>query len=191
MKRVFLIHGWDGSPEEPMHKWIRKILAAKGFEVFAPKMPVPGKPKIQPWIEKIKQAVGKLDKNDIFIGHSIGCQAILRYIETLDKREGKVKKIILIAPWMHFDKDIIKQEEEKTIKMSGPWMEIPINFQKIKAHCKKIITIFSTNDPYVPLSNSNLFKKDLNAKILILKNRGHFDPYHNIKKLPELLNLLK
>jgi hypothetical protein len=191
MKRVFLIHGWDGSPEEPMHKWIRKTLSAKGFEVIFPKMPVPGKPKIEPWIEKIKQVVGKLDKNDIFIGHSIGCQAILRYIETLDKSEGKIKKIILIAPWMHLDKTTIEEEGEESINISKPWMETSINFDKIKVRCKKVIAIFSTNDPYVPLSNINLFKKNLNAEIFILKDRGHFDPYHNINKLPELLKFIK
>ncbi len=190
MKRIFLIHGWDGSPEEPMHKWIKKILGEKGFCVYVPEMPNADKPEIKAWIKKIAEVVGQLNKEDIFIGHSVGCQAVLRYLEKLNKEE-KTKKVILIAPWMHLDKQTIEEEGEEVIEIAKPWEKIPINFEKVKSHCKKFIAIFSDNDPYVPLSNIDLFKKRLNAKTLILKNKGHFDPSHNIDKLPELLNFIK
>jgi uncharacterized protein len=190
MKRAFLIHGWDGSPEEPMHKWIKKSLEKRGFEVFVPKMPNANKPEIKSWVKKIKEITGLLSKEDIFIGHSVGCQAILRYLESLDKNEG-VKKVILIAPWMYLDKKTIEEEGEKVIEIAKPWIETPIDFKKIKTHCDEFIAIFSDNDPYVPLSNMNLFKENLNANILILKNRGHFDPDSNVNSLPELLDFLK
>jgi uncharacterized protein len=191
MKRVFLIHGWDGSPEEPMQRWIKKSLETKGFEVYAPKMPHPDKPEIKSWIKKIKEVVGQVNKEDVFIGHSVGCQAVLRYIEKLDKNEERVRKVILIAPWMYLDKNTIEEEGEEVIEAAKPWMETPIDFKKIKTHCKEFIAIFSDNDPYVPLSNVDMFKKNLDAKILILKSKGHFDPSSKIDKLPELLNFIK
>lgn len=190
MKRVFLIHGWGGSPEEPMHKWIKKTLEERGFDVFVPKMPNADKPEIKSWIKRINEIVKKVNREDIFIGHSVGCQAILRYIQQLNKNE-KVKKIILIAPWMYLDKQTIEEEGEESIKIAKPWVETPIYFNKIKTHCDEFIGIFSGDDPYVPLSNINIFKKNLNAEILILNKRGHFDPSHNIDKLPELLNFIK
>jgi len=190
MKRVFLIHGWGGSPEEPMHVWIKKNLEEKGFEVHVPKMPNAEKPEIKSWIKKIKEIVRQLNKEDIFIGHSIGCQAVLRYIEKIDKN-SKVRKIILIAPWMYLDKQTIEEEGEGSIKIAKPWMETPIDFSKIKTHCNEFIAIFSYNDPYVPLSNIDIFRKNLNSEILILKKRGHFDFSHNIDKLPELLKFIK
>jgi predicted alpha/beta hydrolase family esterase len=164
MKRVFLIHGWGGSPEEPMHKWIKKNLEERGFEVFVPKMPNPDKPEIKSWIKRIKEIVKYVNKEDIFIGHSVGC---------------------------HLDEKTIEEEGEESIEIAKPWVETPINFNKIKDHCNKFIGIFSDDDPYVPLSNINIFKKNLNAEILILNKRGHFDPSHNIDKLPELLNFIK
>jgi hypothetical protein len=190
MKRVFLIHGWDGSPKEPMHIWIKKNLESRGFGVYVPNMPNPSKPEIKSWVKKIEETVKLANKEDIFIGHSIGCQAVLRYIEKLDKNE-KVGKVILIAPWMHLDKQTIKEEGKESIKIAKPWMETPIDFSKIKTHCNKFVAIFSDDDPYVPLSNINLFVNHLNAEILILKKKGHFDPSHNIDKLPELLNFIK
>jgi len=190
MKRAFLIHRWDGNPEEPMHVWIKKTLEAKGFDVFVPKMPNPSKPKIKPWIKKIEETVGKSNKEDIFIGHSVGCQAILRYVEKLYKNE-KVKKIIFIAPWMYLDKQTIEEEGEEVIEVAKPWMNTPIDFEKVKTHCNEFIAIFSDNDPYVPLYNIDIFRKNLNSEILILNKRGHFDPSHNIDKLPEILKFIK
>jgi len=190
MKRVFLIHGWDGSPEEPMHKWIKKSLEAKDFDVYVPKMPDADRPKIKPWVKKIEKVVGRVNKEDIFIGHSVGCQAVLRYLQKLDKNK-KVRKVILIAPWMYLDEKTIEEEGEESIRIAKPWVETPIDFEKVKTHCNEFIGIFSDNDPYVPLSNINIFKKNLDARTLILKNRGHFDTSHNIDKLPELLKFIK
>ncbi len=189
MKKIYVVHGWDGSPEEPLFRWIKKSLETEDFEVYIPKMPNPSKPEIKSWINRLK-AIINLDKDTILVGHSVGCQAVLRYLEALNKNE-KLKKVILIAPWMHLDRNTIKEEGEEVVKIAKPWMETPINWKKIKVHCDDFVAIFSDNDPYVPLSNVDMFKKNLNAKILILKNRYHFDPGNNIDKLPELLEFIK
>jgi predicted alpha/beta hydrolase family esterase len=189
MKKVYLIHGWDGSPEEPMLQWIKNKLEERNFKVIVPKMPNPSEPKINSWINKIRKVAGDLSEEDILIGHSVGCQAVLRYMETL--KDKKVAKVILIAPWMYLDENTIKEEGEEVKKIAKPWVETPIDWKKVKIHCKEFIAIFSDNDPYVPLSNTNLFKEKLNAKILILNNKGHFDPSSGIKELPEILEFIK
>ncbi len=189
MKTAYIIHGWDGSPEEPMHKWIKNKLEEKKYKVIAPKMPNPAEPKIKPWLEKISEISVNLTDKDIFIGHSIGCQAVLRYVSELNHK--KIAKIILIAPWMYLDKNTLKEEGEDSKRIAKPWMETPIEWDKIKENCKEVIAIFSDNDPYVELSNVDLFKKKLNPKIVILNKRGHFDPSSGINELPEILEYLK
>lgn len=189
MKRVYLIHGGDGSPEEPMHKWIKKELEKKSYSVVVPRMPNPEKPEIKLWVNKIKEISNGFDKEDIFIAHSVGCQAVLRFLETLINK--KVKKVILIAPWMELYKQIIEEEGEEIKEIVKPWMESPINWKKIKLTCKDFVCIFSDNDPYVPISKSKLFKNKLSAKIIILNKRGHFDSGSGVKNLPEILRILK
>ena len=189
MKKAYIIHGWDGSPEEPMHQWIKKRLEERNFEVIIPKMPNPAKPKISSWINKIRKVVNNLGENDILIGHSVGCQAVLRYIETL--KDKKIAKAILIAPWMKLDKKTIEEEGEGVKEIAKPWEETPINWKVINNNCKEFIAIFSDNDPYVPLSNIELFKEKLNSKVLTLNKRGHFDPSSGIKVLPEILEFIK
>ncbi len=187
MNKAIIVHGWSGSPEEPMLKWIREQFESKGFNVVSPFMPNPDEPEIEAWVRKLEEAAGYIDEETYLVGHSVGCQTILRYLERLP-RDIKVGHCIFIAPWIEL-KGL--EEEEGAEDIAQPWIETPINFERIKHRCDKFVAIFSENDPYVPLSNVALFKEKLNAKTMILKDRGHFDPDSGIDELPEILEFVK
>lgn len=178
-KKVYIIHGWGGNPNEPMLQWIKNELEKKGFRVVAPAMPNSQNPIIATWVEKIMGLAENPDTNTFFIGHSIGCQTVLRYLEKLDAKT-KVGGVVLIAPWMYLDKKTIEEEGDKTKKIAKPWVETPINWKKIKVHTKNFICQFSDNDYYVPVDNKKLFEKNLNAKIIIEHIKGHFSPSDKI-----------
>lgn len=182
-KRVFIIHGWGGNPKEGWFPWLKKELQKKGFEVYVPIMPDTDNPTITNWVRKLKEITKNPDTETNFIGHSIGCQTILRYLEELNKNI-KVGKIILVAPW--FRLKMYESEEEE--KIAKPWIEKKINFSKVSLHTKNITSIFSTDDYFVPMEDSEIFKKGLNSKIIIEKNKGHFSGSDNIKELPSVLN---
>jgi len=76
MKRVFIIHGWDGSPEEAWLKWLRLELEKMSIKVVAPHMPNAAEPKIREWVGHLSGLVSATDEKTYFVGHSIGCQAI-------------------------------------------------------------------------------------------------------------------
>ena len=59
---------------------VEKELENRNYNVVAPEMPNPEKPKIKPWMKKLNEVVNTSD-NNIFIGHSVGCQGVLRYLE--------------------------------------------------------------------------------------------------------------
>ncbi|MDP2641835.1 MAG: alpha/beta hydrolase [bacterium] len=64
MKRVFIIHGWEGNPEEGWFPWAKKELEKKGFEVNVPSMPdVDGNPEIESRVNFIKELVGTPDES--------------------------------------------------------------------------------------------------------------------------------
>lgn len=187
MKRVFIIHGWDGSPDEPMLRWLRRQLEEKGFNVIAPEMPIPDTPDIEVWIEKLNRAVKNPNEETYFIGHSIGCQAILRYMEKLSLRV-KMGGVIFIAPWIHLKPETFENEEAEEI--AKPWLETPINFNRVKMRFKKMVCIFSDNDPFVPLSDKDIFKEKLNSEIIVEHKKSHFAGEDNIRELPVALNKL-
>ena len=76
--KAYLIHGWEGYPENCWFPWLKKQLEEKNYKVEVPEMPDTDHPKIESWVNKLKEIVIP-DEETILIGHSIGCQAILRY----------------------------------------------------------------------------------------------------------------
>lgn len=182
-KRVFLVHGWAGNPENCWFPWLRKELEARNIEVFTPKMPDPENPQIETWVPFLKKEVGNVNEDTYFIGHSIGCQTIMRFLEGLDEKVGG---IIFVAGF--FNLPFLETEEEKDI--ARPWLETPINTDKIKNLTKNIIAIFSDDDPDVSLDETKPFKERLDAKIIIEKGMGHFSDDEEITEIPSVLNEL-
>mgnify|MGYP001416138336 CR=1 FL=1 len=186
MKKVYIIHGWDGSPDEPLFVWLDKNLTNKGYEVKRISMPNPEVPVIEDWISKIKEDV-TLDENTIFVGHSVGCQAVMRFLETQDE-DVHIRGILLLAPWMHLDQTTIEEEGEEVVEIARPWMETPIDFDKVKKVSPKITAIFSDNDVFVPVSEKDFFAEKLGAKTIMEHEKGHFSPSDNVSELDSALH---
>lgn len=178
-KRIFIIHGWEGYPEEGWRPWLKNKLEKREFDVYVPAMPNTKHPKLSFWLRHLKKIVGTPDKNCYFIGHSLGCVTILRYLEDLEKNQ-EVGGVILVAG---FTSNLGYKELESFFKK-------PINWERIRSHCKKFVAIHSDNDPYVSLHYSKFFEEKLGAKIIIEHNIKHFSGDDGITKLPVVLNSL-
>jgi len=184
MKKAYIIHGWGGDSKSDWIPWLKKDLESKKFEVFTPDMPDTDEPVIERWVAKLREILVNPDEDCVLIGHSIGCQTIMRYLESLD---GKVlDKIILIAPWFN-----LKGLEDEEWSIVDSWINTPINFEKVKSSTKEIIALFSSNDPFVPIEDEKLFKERLNSKNIIVNNKGHFIEDDGIVEIPEILEFLK
>ena len=96
-QRAFIIHGYLGRPDEAWQPWLRAELEKRGFIVQLPAMPHPDRPTIPEWVGFIAQLVGEPDRETVLIGHSLGCQAVLRYLETLGEAGKSVQKTVLVA----------------------------------------------------------------------------------------------
>lgn len=186
--KVYIVHGWEGSPKEPLLQWLKSSLEAKGYEVTVPAMPNPAIPTIEAWVSKLSETVSP-SESTILVGHSIGCQAILRYLQTLPPTK-KIRGMVLIAPWMELDEKTIEEEGEEVKEIARPWMETPIDFNKVKNLIGKAVAIFSDNDSYVPLAQKTVFKKKLSAEVIIEKGKGHFAVGDGITTLPSALNAI-
>ena len=184
-KRVFIVHGWGGHPEEGWFTWLKKEMELKGFEVYVPQLPETENPIIRNWVPALAKAVGIVNENTYFIGHSMGCQTIVRYLETLPE-EVRVGGAIFVAGF--FKSLTLGTGEEKEV--AKEWLETPINFEKVKSHLPKSVAIFSDDDPWVPLENQDEYKNKLESEIIIENNMGHFSESNGVKEIPILLEKL-
>lgn len=187
MKRVFIVHGWEGYPEEGWFPWLKKELEAKGFEVYVPQLPDAGSPRIHAWVSKLAGAVGTADEHTYFVGHSMGCQTIARYFESLP--EGvTIGGAVFVAGFFKrltgLDNDANSREVERH------WLGAPLDLAKVRSHLPKSVAIFSDNDPYVPLENQEDFRDKLGSEIVIERKMGHFSGSSGIIELPVALQSL-
>lgn len=177
--RFVIVHGWAASPKLFWFPWLKKELKKLGHEVLDPQMPHPVAPRIDEWVPHLAKVVGVPDKSTIFIGHSVGCQTILRFLETQPPKV-RVGPAFLVAPFIELEgieKDVAR-----------PWLETPMNIEKIKTHLSKVVAIFSDDDPVVPIHNKEHFSSKFNSRIVELHSLNHF--VTNIQ-FPELLEEIK
>ena len=148
-------------------------------------MPNPAEPIIKSWVSFLSKTVGDVDKETFFVGHSIGCQAIMRYFETLPDNK-RVGGVVFVAGW--FTLSDLETDEDR--RVARPWVETPVNFQKVKSIGRNFTYIFSDNDPVVPTSNRDIFREKLDSKILVEHNKGHIGGADGITELLSVLGAI-
>lgn len=184
-KRLFIAHGWGGHPEERWFPWLKKELEARGFEVFIPQLPDAGSPRIGPWVSALAAVVSEADEQTYFVGHSMGCQAIARYLESLPQGI-KVGGAVFVAGF--FKRLAGLEDDEEVREIVRHWLETPLDLMNVKTHLTESVAIFSDDDPYVPLDNQDDFRDKLGSEIVIEHGRGHFSGARDgVTELPIVL----
>ncbi len=172
MKRAIIVHCWEGYPDYCWYPRTKKELEGMGFEVSVPEMPEAETPKLSLWLPKLKEIAGKPDRDLYLIGHSIGCAAIMRYLESLG-REEKVGGVVFVAGFT----DDLGYKELKN------FFETPLDFEKIKSKAGYFTAIYSNDDPYVPVKQAGVLKEKLGAELIFKPGMKHFS---DCTSLPEV-----
>ena len=183
--RVFIIHRWDAKPSDDWYTWMATELTKMGFEVEVPLMPHPEAPVLSEWVNKLTQVVKAPNERTYLIGHSIGCQAIIRYLGTLIAAVN-IGGVLLVAPWIH----LVNLENKESETIAKPWTETPIDWERAMMHSRKVGCLLSDNDPWVPVTEAGVFKKNLKASVVIEHGQGHFTDQVSKIILKEFLKLI-
>jgi predicted alpha/beta hydrolase family esterase len=180
MKRVFIIHGWGGAPYGGWQPWLKTALEKLGYHVFSPDMPGTDAPTIEKWVNHLSEIVGTPDSETFFIGHSIGCQTILRYLETIDTPVGGA---LFVAGWFNLE----NMEDEKEEEIAKPWIETPLNTEKIQKILLKSTLVISDNDPYGAFEENKQKFAALGSNIFVLHSAGHITATDGFSEAPVLV----
>jgi len=187
-KRIFIVHGWDSYPEDGWFPWLKKELQAKGYAVFVPQLPDAERPRIENWVPTLSETVGTVDENTFFVGHSIGCQTIARFLEGLPEND-RAGGAIFVAGF--FKRLIGIEPDTEAQEIAQHWLTSPIDLEKAKSHLLKSVAIFSDDDPWVPLDNQEDFKDKLGSEIIIEHAKGHFSGDRDgTREIPTVLEKL-
>ena len=187
MNKIYIVHCWDGGKDDGWYPWLDKELSNEYNTVYRFNMPNTATPKIDEWVSFLNKKVDKLDEKTYFIGHSIGCQTIMRYLQTKDV--CKIGGILFVAPWLELLDEAISDEE--SYNTAKPWLTENIDFEKIKKITDNIHCIFSDDDYFVSIEQKEKFEKLLNAKTVVVKGKGHISQDDEVYELKEILEECK
>lgn len=183
MKRAFLVHGWGGLPDGGWRPWLKRELEARGWMVENLAMPDTDAPRIGTWVPFLATAIGKADEEAILVGHSMGCQAILRYLADLEEGRRVGGTFLVAGPLTR----ITNTDSDEERPIVAEWLGTPLDAERAKRAAGRIVAIFSDDDRYVPLENEAAMRETLEAKTIILKDMGHLGEDDGVKELPALL----
>lgn len=186
MNKIYLIHCWDGTKDDGWYPWLAKKINNTNDELIRFNMPNTMNPKIEEWVPELDKQVDELNEHTFFVGHSIGCQAIMRYLEKCDVR--KIGGLLFVAPWLDLLPEAIGDKD--SLSTAKPWLETPIDFDKIKQFTNNITCIFSNNDYFVSLDQEQKFKELLSAKTIVVENKGHISADDGVNESEEIYNAL-
>jgi predicted alpha/beta hydrolase family esterase len=189
MRNVFIIHGSYGSPQGNWFPWLKKELSKLGHRVLVPQFPIPpvdkqdssySGHKLSEWIATLDDYKKYIDGDTIFIAHSRGCIFTYHY---LAKIKPSISATFLVAPWINF------LWYPKNNKKVDSFHKVQFDWKQIKKGSRYFEIYQSTNDD-TPVSEGKEIAKNLNAKLIIVKNAGHFNVASS-KKFVEFSLLLK
>ncbi len=193
-RRVVIVHGWRGRPDKGWLKSLGTELEKRGIEVINPQLPDRYDPKPAVWVAELARLVGPLDTNTIFVGHSMGCPTILRYLS-----EYQVKPRGLLT---HVARRLLRRREEVQIpaaifvagfyELATPALDNFFgpepDFMKLKSMIKKTFCVYSDNDKIVDPARSKELASKLDSAEILLPGRGHFGNVL-LAEVPEVLKL--
>ena len=185
MKRVFIIHGWGGKPNGGWLPWLMEELSKK--DIFACSLPMPSseKPIVSEWVNAIASYVGMPDRDTIFVGHSLGVAAILRYLENIPQAR-EIGGMILVSGFIN---PLEQERFVDNVEVTNTFVFPLIDTEKIHSFHIPSVVIHGKKDQLVPYEQSEKIAKALEAKLILIEDGDHFSQKKEpiCRELPQAL----
>lgn len=179
MKKVFIIHGFEGTPNGGWRPWLMAELDKQNIYACSLPMPNPEAPICSEWVEEIARVSQYSSQADTYlVGHSLGVPAILRYLES-PNAQPIAGAVLVSGP-----------SEKNDNRKIDSFFEAGFDFPKILAQCGKYVVIQGDNDPNVPMSNAKYLADQLGADLIVVPNGGHLNGSAGWHQLPEALSAI-
>lgn len=182
--RILVVPRWAGSPTSDFYPWLIEALQARfgrRLEVRALAMPEPGTPRIDTWPPAIVAEAGAdrgALRRTLLVGHSVGCQAVLRALAAMPE-DVTVAGALLVAAWFRVDRPW------ETIL---PWMNEDFDLGRARAKTPWLDVLVSDDDPFTADFERTAadFRARAGADVVVVPGAKHF----NAAEEPHVLSAL-
>jgi predicted alpha/beta hydrolase family esterase len=185
--RLCIVPRWGGTARSDFYPWLlaQPAVRARFGEILLPEIAQPGEPTIAAWVESLQQVTGGAGSGGLgrtyFLGHSVGCQAVLRFLER-SSGNTPAAGVLCVAGWWNVDRpwDSIV-----------PWLESPMDVARVRAAARRFHVLLSDNDPFTAdwRENERAWRERLGAEVRCVSGAKHFNAAEEPAVLDELLAL--
>ncbi|MEI6191311.1 MAG: alpha/beta hydrolase [bacterium] len=163
------IDDWSG--------WLAEETRKCGFDFKLLSMPDIMYPEIDQWLSFLQEQNIEIDNNTYFVGHSLGCITIARFLEKLPSK-SVARGCIFVAGFCSLPK----------IPFLSDFCNLPLDFSEVKKHAREFVSIISDDDHVISKDLSEEFSEKLGAWTITEHNKGHFTS--GVKKISSVLNVI-
>lgn len=179
-RTLTIVPRWAGHSGSDFYPWLIRERPPGFAAVRALDMPEPKQPTIGAWVPALTAALGTAPApGTVLLGHSVGCQAVLRYLAELPPG-STVEGVLLVAAWWSVDTpwDSLR-----------PWTDTPVDLARVRAASRRFVVLLSDNDPFTSdfRENGRLWEERLGAEVVLAPGARHF----NGEQEPAVLDALR
>jgi predicted alpha/beta hydrolase family esterase len=168
---LYLVPRWGGAPTSDFYPWLASELEARQLDrPTALAMPTPDEPTIEAWVAAIGDALprdpGALART-VLVGHSVGCQAILRWLSRLPDGVS-VRGVLCVAGWWTVDRPW------PTLR---PWIDTSFDVGRVRVASARLVTLLSDDDPFTADfgANQRAWEERVGAQVHVVPGAKHFN----------------
>lgn len=183
---IFILHSLNGDTLEIWGKEVKEFFEGKSIDVIMPKFPIRAESTYEKFenILKIYINNGKLSENSIVIAHSIGNAYFVRFCKELN---FVPKVYIAVAPGAVYEYPSARNDYIVEVKKQAYCKKDALDF--VKNNVNRKYCLYSDEDDN-NIEKFTRFIDDVDAKGIYLEGYNHFDGYHNVDSVPELIDLI-
>lgn len=151
----------------------------KEFEIIRPRMPLQDNAKYEDWRIYFERHFQYFRDNIILIGSSLGGIFLAKYLSE-NKFPKKIKATFMVCP--PFDNTVKGEDLVGGFRLGK-------DLSLIEKNSKRTCLMFSKDDPCVPVSHAEKYRKKLaKSEIIIYESKnGHFQ----IAEFPEIVKMIR
>lgn len=185
MKNIFIIHSLNGDTLKFWGKQIKNEFG-KRYDIFMPQFPIRAESSYDKFENILSQYLinKELNEQSIVVCHSIGNPYFIRFCR---EHTFVPYSYIAVAPGAVYDFPSTRTDYIVEVKKQAYLQKIDFEYAK---NFNKFYLLYSDEDD----GNKEKFTKfinDMNPIPIYLKGYNHFDGYHRIYMIPELVDLIK
>jgi len=183
---IFVLHSLNGDTLRCWGTNVKQVFEQKEIDVIMPEFPIRADSRYEKFREilEIYFNNGTLNSNSVVVAHSIGNAYFIRFCE---EKKFIPMSYIAVAPGAVYEYPSTRTDYIVQVKKQSYVKKQALDYMK-QATCNKYC-LYSDEDD----NNKDKFIRfidDTNSKGIYLKGYNHFDGYHNIDKVPELIELI-